>query len=137
MLVSSFSSFLLRRRIFFCQGLPRTATPLHSQQNPSVPDHHRLQSSAKLEKRPSDESQSESDRADPLWQYYCLVSRHCQTPKVGLQQYRLREPASRSLRESGIYRNPALTLGQRLHLLEKCHVKSDGTNAGLLFLVGF
>ena len=132
-----FLSFLRQSRIFLCQGLPRTATSFHSQQNQSSPDHHRLQSSAKREKRPSDESQFDSDRADSLWQYYCHVSRQCQAPKLGLQQYRLREPSSRSLRESGIYRNPALTLGQRLHLLEKCHVKSNGTNTQALDLVRF
>ena len=43
-------------------------------------------------------------------------------PTVGLEAKHLPEPASRRLRRSGIYRNPALTEGQKLYLLQKCHV---------------
>ncbi|CAF0808052.1 unnamed protein product [Adineta steineri] len=63
-----------------------------------------------------------------------------QRPILGLQQYDVKEPASKILRQSGIYRGPGLTTGQRLYLLDKCHIydneetKRRRTNAYLQIL---
>ena len=68
-------------------------------------------------------------KADPAFsesirQYYRFMKENKSKPvKVGLQRTHMPEPANRRLRHSGIYRNPALTQGQKLYLLQKCHVK--------------
>jgi hypothetical protein len=66
--------------------------------------------------------QSDPDSEESLWQYYRYLSEKYQRPKLGLQQYHIKEPSSQIFRQSGIYRNPALTPGQKLYLLDKCHV---------------
>jgi hypothetical protein len=69
-----------------------------------------------------DNFQTDPAFAESLWQCYRYQLEKSQRPKVGLQQYHIKEPSNRLLRQSGIYRNPALTRGQKLYLLEKCHV---------------
>lgn len=66
--------------------------------------------------------QKNPEFTETLWRYYAAEIEKNQRPKLGLQQYHVRDPPNRLLRQSGIYRNPALTRGQKLYLLEKCHV---------------
>ena len=66
--------------------------------------------------------QENAEYTETLWKYYAAEMQKNQRPKLGLQQYRVRDTPNRLLRHSGIYRNPALTRGQKLYLLEKCHV---------------
>lgn len=101
-------------------GRPRTASSFHKQRNRSASSRPRSHSSAGLTKK-SDETNKQNDELnEAIRQYQHYMD--AQARKVGLQQLEIPEPASRRLRQSGIYRNPALTNGQKLYLLAKCHV---------------
>lgn len=49
----------------------------------------------------------------------------------------MKEPTSRRLRQSGIYRNPALTYGQKLYLLDKCRVSGKEIPKDLIHVLFF
>ena len=122
-----------RRDSLFDQGRPRTASSFSTRRTrASVPP--RSRSAAAVRERVIDESQHDRAFAESLWQYYRHVAEKIHPPKVGLQQHFVKEPPSRRLRQSGIYRNPALTQGQKLYLLEKCHVRANLNGTVVEFL---
>ncbi len=95
---------------------------MHTKRTRSLSIHRRSQSALGSNVKLTDNYQSDPAFAESLWQYYRYKLEKSQRPKVGLQQYHLKEPPSKILRQSGIYRNSSLTRGQKLYLLEKCHV---------------
>ncbi|CAF4037248.1 unnamed protein product [Rotaria sp. Silwood2] len=114
---------------------PQTARSFHTKRNRSLSANRRSQSVSGTHDKLINECQTDPTFAESLWQYYRYVVEKSQRPKLGLQQFHIKEPSSRRLRQSGIYRNPALTHGQKLYLLEKCHIydmedtKTRHTNA--------
>ncbi|CAF1444146.1 unnamed protein product [Rotaria sordida] len=114
---------------------PQTARPSHTKRNRSLSIHRRSQSATGTYDKLVNECQTDPTFAESLWQYYRYVVEKSQRPKLGLQQFHIKEPSNRRWRQSGIYRNPALTHGQKLYLLEKCHIydmkdtKTRHTNA--------
>jgi len=88
----------------------------------SLSIHHRSHSASGTHDKFVDDCQTDPAFAESLWQYYRYQLGKLPRAKLGLQQYHIKEPSNRLLRQSGIYRNPSLTRGQKLYLLEKCHV---------------
>ncbi|CAF4521321.1 unnamed protein product [Rotaria sp. Silwood1] len=105
---------------------PQTARPFHKKRNLSSSPHRRSQSASGTYDKLIDECQTDPTFAESLWQYYHYVVEKSQRPKLGLQQFHIKEPSNKRWRQSGIYRNPALTHGQKLYLLEKCHIYDMG-----------
>lgn len=104
-------------------GRPHTAGSLHRQRTRSLSARRdRSQSVSGTPENALNDLQTDSTFSESLWQYYNYHLEKNRPPKIGLQQYHIKEPSNRLLRQSGIYRNPALTRGQKLYLLEKCHV---------------
>ncbi|CAF0931682.1 unnamed protein product [Adineta ricciae] len=68
------------------------------------------------------ELEIDGSRDKLLQEYFKQLGGFSPRTRVGLQHYQLNEPASSILRNSGIYRHPDLTTGQKLCLLEKCRV---------------
>ena len=93
----------------------------------SLSNNRRSRSATGTRDRLAEECRTDPTFAESLYQYYRYVIEKSQRPKLGLQQYQIKEPPSRRLRQSGIYRNSSLTPGQKLYLLEKCHVKKTTT----------
>ncbi|UJR25309.1 hypothetical protein I4U23_006660 [Adineta vaga] len=96
-----------------------TTTSPRKKQSRSQSTHQHFESSRKT---PSTVEQFSGANDDFLREYYDHLSEVYRRPKLGLQHYQLNEPASSILRQSGIYRHPDLTIGQKLCLLEKCRV---------------
>ncbi|CAF3339713.1 unnamed protein product [Rotaria sp. Silwood1] len=108
------------------ESRPQTARPFHKKRNLSSSPHRRSQSASGTYDKLIDECQTDPTFAESLWQYYHYVVEKSQRPKLGLQQFHIKEPSNKRWRQSGIYRNPALTHGQKLYLLEKCHIYDMG-----------
>ncbi len=106
----------------FDLGRPHTAGPLNAKRTRSLSTRHRSRSFSGIDEKLTDNYQTDPAFAESLWQYYRSQIEKPQRPKIGLQSYRIKEPSNRLLRQSGIYRNSTLTHGQKLYLLEKCHV---------------
>ncbi|CAF3819109.1 unnamed protein product [Rotaria magnacalcarata] len=101
---------------------PQTAGPLRTQRNRPLPIPRRSHSVSGTTDRLISETKTDPTFAESLLQFYRYVLEKSQRRKLGLQQYHNKEPSNRRLRQSGIYRNPSLTHGQKLYLLEKCHI---------------
>lgn len=105
---------------------PRTANSfrhLYGNRSPSATNRPRAQSATGNNEKWNEELKTDPAFAQSLKEYYQFLKKKMQKPPtVGLEAEHLPEPASRRLRHSGIYRNPALTQGQKLYLLQKCHV---------------
>jgi hypothetical protein len=114
-------SFSLSRNILN-QGRPHTAGSFNTKRNRSLSTHRRSLSASETGDQLIDGCRSDPAFAESLREYYRYVLEKSQRPKLGLQQYHIKEPSNRLLKQSGIYRNSSLTKGQRLYLLEKCHV---------------
>ena len=116
--------FLSRGENIFVFDLdrPHTAGPSNTRRARSASTHRRSRSFSAVDGKLADNFQADPAFAESLWQYYRSQIEKPQRPKIGLQPFRMKEPSNRLLRQSGIYRNPTLTRGQKLYLLEKCHV---------------
>jgi hypothetical protein len=109
--------------VFFSYlGRPHTAGAPHTKRTRSLSTHGRSRSFSGIDEKFIDNFQTDPAFSESIWQYDSSQIGKLQRPKIGLQPYRIREPSNRLLRQSGIYRNPTLTRGQKLYLLEKCHV---------------
>ncbi|CAM4858928.1 unnamed protein product [Rotaria socialis] len=104
------------------ESRPQTAGPIRTQRNRSLSIPRRSHSVAGTTDRLISETKTDPTFAESLLQFYRYVLEKSQRRKLGLQQYHNKEPSNRRLRQSGIYRNPSLTHGQKLYLLEKCHI---------------
>lgn len=113
----------------FDQGRrPRTASTFqyrHLYGNRSTGDRPRARSATGTNDKWNEELKADPAFAQSLKEYYQFMKdKMHKPPTVGLEPKHMPEPASRLLRRSGIYRNPALSQGQKLYLLQKCHVTS-------------
>ncbi|CAF0817034.1 unnamed protein product, partial [Didymodactylos carnosus] len=122
--------FFSRPRVFSAQLIPnpdrhfegsQTVGPARSSDNKSV------RSTVQCRSTSTESSGRKNMNYDPafsesLWQYYRFLLYKMSHPTTGLQKCHVSEPLSRPLRKSGIYCNPSLTHGQKLSLIEKCHV---------------
>ncbi|CAF4073720.1 unnamed protein product [Rotaria magnacalcarata] len=111
-----------RIQLLWYKGRPQTAGPLRTQRNRPLPIPRRSHSVSGTTDRLISETKTDPTFAESLLQFYRYVLEKSQRRKLGLQQYHNKEPSNRRLRQSGIYRNPSLTHGQKLYLLEKCHI---------------
>lgn len=103
-------------------GRPRTAGSLPAKRSRSLSNPRRAHSALGTTDRLIHEVKTDPGFAESIIQCYRYILEKYARPKLGLQQYRIKDPPNRRLKHSGIYQNPSLTRGQKLYLLEKCHV---------------